>query len=244
MKLLNEIKSKTKVTVKKIDGGPEIRKHLEDLGVAKGIELTVLATQARHEHRGPISLKIADREVIMAQGMADKIHVEKEGTLLPLLRLEKGDEGTVKVIEGGKDFKNWLSELSIEEGIWVEFLKHIPDDALVFKVDDREIKMGEGEASKVFVEYEGNPIQVNYLREGAKTKITKIIGGVGVRQKLDELGIKEGTEITLIGKEERAPIPVRGNYVHAKIGEHLITIGHGMAEKIWVDVDEGDDLLD
>ena len=238
MKLLNEIESKTKVTVKKIDGGPEIRKHLEDLGVVEGIELTVLATQARHEHRGPISLKIADREIIMAQGMADKIHVEKEGTLLPLLKLEEGDEGTVKSTEGGKDFKNWLFELGIEEGIVVEFLRHIPDDALVFKVDDREIRMGEGEASKVFVEYEEKPIQVNYLGEGERAKITKVIGGLGVRQKLDELGIKEGIEITLIRKEERAPIPVRGNYVHAKIGENLITIGHGMGEKIWVDVGE------
>lgn len=207
MKLLNEIEPKTKVTVKRIDGGPEIKKHLEDLGVAEGIELTVLATQAQHEHRGPISLKIAGREIILAQGMADKVYVEKEGTLLPLLRLEEGDKGTVKSIEGGKDFKNWLSGLGIEEGIEVEFLRHIPDDTLVFEVDNKKIKLGEGEASKVFAKYGGKSIQVNYLKEGGTAKTTKVIGGTGVRQKLEELGVKEGTEITLTGREERAHIP-------------------------------------
>ena len=236
MKLLNEVESRTKVTVKRIDGGPDIKKHLEDLGVAEGVELTVLATQAQHEHRGPISLEIAGGEIILAQGMADKIYVGEGDTVMPLLKLEKGDEGTVKSIEGGKDFKNWLSELDIEEGTEVRFLRHVPDDTLVFEVDNKEIRLGEGEASKVFAEYGGESIQINYLREGEKTEIAKIIGGVGIREKLRELGVEEGTGIVLIGREERAHIPVRGNYVQAKIGDQLISIGHGMTEKIWVDV--------
>ena len=238
MKLLNEIEPETKVTVKKIDGGPEIKKHLTDLGVAEGIELTVLATQAQHEHRGPISLEIAGREIILAQGMADKVYIKKEDTLLPLLRLEEGDTGTVKSIEGGKDFRDWLSELGIEEGTEVRFLRHIPDDTLVFEVDNMEIKLGEGEASKVFADYEGKSLQINYLGEGVKAKIAKVIGGVGVREKLGRLGVKEETEIILTRREEQAHTPVRGNYVQAKIGEQLISIGHGMTEKIWVEAGE------
>jgi hypothetical protein len=31
--------------------------------------------------------------VIIARGWADKLYVEKEGEAVPLLRLEKGDEG-------------------------------------------------------------------------------------------------------------------------------------------------------
>ncbi|MEA3255173.1 MAG: FeoA domain-containing protein [Candidatus Altiarchaeota archaeon] len=236
MRLLNEVEARTKVTVKRIDGGPDIKKHLGDLGVAEGVELTVLATQAQHEHRGPISLEIAGGEIILAQGMADKIYVGAEDTLMPLLKLEKGDEGTVESIEGGKDFKNWLSELGIDEGTEVRFLRHVPDDTLIFKVDNKEIRLGEGEASKVFAEYGGQFIQINYLREGEKTEITKVIGGVGIREKLRELGVEEGTEIVLTGREERTHIPVRGNYVQAEIGDHLISIGHGMTEKIWVDV--------
>ncbi len=238
MRLLNEIESGVKVIVRRIDGGPDIKKHLRDLGVTEGIEFTVLATKAQHEHRGPISLEIAGREIILAQGMADKIYIKKEDTLLPLLRLEGGDTGTVKSIEGGKDFRNWLSELGIGEGSEVKFLKHIPDDTLVFEVDDNEVRLGEGEASKVFADYGGEPIQINYLEEGVKAEIAKVIGGVGVREKLGGLGIKEKAAIILSGREERTHTPVRGNYVQAKIGEHLISIGHGMTEKIWVEAGE------
>jgi len=44
-----------------------------------------------HAHVGPIPSKVADKEVILSQGWADKVFVEKEGAVLPLLRLERGD---------------------------------------------------------------------------------------------------------------------------------------------------------
>jgi Fe2+ transport system protein FeoA len=53
---------------------------------------------------------------------------------------------------------------------------------------------------------------------------------------MEEVGIKEGVEITLVGKEVSTAAPQRrGNYVEAKLGEQLITIGRGMAEKVWVE---------
>jgi len=45
-----------------------------------------------HAHVGPIPSKVADKEVILSQGWADKVFVEKEGAVLPLLRLERGDK--------------------------------------------------------------------------------------------------------------------------------------------------------
>ncbi|MCK4648048.1 ferrous iron transport protein A [bacterium] len=235
MERLSEVKPEAKVVVKKIEGGTETKRVLEDLGVREGVELNIIAVRPRHKHRGPISFEVAGREAIMALGMADKVYVEKEGKTLPLLRIEKGEKGAVKSIEGGKDFKNWLSELGIKEGSEIKFLRHIPDDTLIFKVEDKEIKMGEGQATKFFVESEGKSIQANYLKEGVEAKIVKVIGGVRARKKLEEMEIKEGTKIILTGKEKQAPTPVRGHYIEAKIGEQLITIGHGMAEKIWIE---------
>jgi len=49
------------------------------------------------------------------------------------------------------------------------------------------------------------------------------------------MGVAEGKEITLVRKEMPAPVPKRGAYVLAKIGEQLVTIGHGLAEKVWVE---------
>ncbi|MBL7117604.1 MAG: FeoA domain-containing protein [Candidatus Syntrophoarchaeum sp.] len=235
MKLLNEVEPEVKVAVKKIDGGLEVKGHLEELGVAEGTELTVVATEPVHMHVGPISLKAAGREAVIARGWADKVYVEKEGETLPLLRLENGDKGTVKTIEGGKVFEGYLSGLGIEKGSEVEFLRHLPDDTLVLKIDDKEITMGEGQASKVLVEKEGKPIQINYLKEGEHAKISKVIGGTSLKDKFEQMGVAEGKEIMLVKKEMPAPVPKRGTYVLAKIGEQLVTIGHGLAKKVRVE---------
>jgi len=235
MKLLSEVEPEVKVAVKKIEGGLEVKGHLEELGISEGTELTVVATEPVHVHVGPISLKAAGREAVVARGWADKVYVEKEGKTLPLLRLEAGDKGTVKTIEGGKVFEDNFAELGIEKGKEIEFLRHLPDDTLVLKIDDREIRMGEGQASKVLVEKEGQFIQINYLRESEKAKISKVIGGTSLKEKFEQMGVVEGKVITLVRKEIPAPVPKRGSYVLAKIGEQLMTIGHGLAEKVWVE---------
>ena len=235
MKLLSEVEPELKVAVKRIEGGLEVKGHLEELGISEGTELTVVATEPVHVHAGPIALKAAGREAVVARGWADKVYVDKEGETLPLLRLEGGEKGTVKTIEGGKVFADWFSGLGVEEGKEIEFTRHLPDDTLVLKIDDHEISMGEGQASKVLVEREGKNIQINYLGEGEKAKISKIIGGTSLKDKFEQMGVVEGKEITMVRKEMPAPVPKRGTYVLAKIGEQLVTIGHGLAEKVWVE---------
>jgi Fe2+ transport system protein FeoA len=235
MKSLTDIKPETKVTVKKIEGGSEVKRQLEDLGICEGIELNVMAQTPSHEHSGTISVKIGDREVALGHGVAEKIYMDKGGVMLSLLELEQGDKGVVRTFGGGKDFAGWLSELGINEGTEVEFLRHKPDSTLIFKAEDREIKMGEGQASKVMVAYEGSPIQINYLTEGEKANVITIIGGTSIKEMLEEMGLEEGAEITLIGKEAARPTPVRGKYVRAQLADQLITIGYGTAQKVWVE---------
>jgi Fe2+ transport system protein FeoA len=197
MKLLTEVEPETRVVVRKIEGGSAIKAHLGDLGIAEEVEITLLASEPVHAHVGPISLKVADKEMIVSQGWADKILVEKEGAVLPLLQLEKGDKGTVKAIEGGKDFEDWVSELGINEGSEVEFLTHISDEALILKVGDKGIKMGPGRLSRVWVESEGKTIQINYLEQGKRAKVSKVIGGTRHKQEMEEAGIREGVEVIL-----------------------------------------------
>ena len=236
MKLLNEVEPEVKVVVKQIGGGSEVKDNLKELGISEGTELTVVATEPVHVHAGPIALKgAAGAEAVVARGWADKVYVEKGGETLPLLRLEAGEKGTVKTLEGGKTFEDNFAELGIEKGIEVEFLRHLPDDTLTFKIDDSEVSMGEGQASKVLVERDGKNIQINYLAEGEKAKISKIIGGTSLKDKFEQLGMVEGKEITLVKKETPAPRPKMGTYVLAKIGEQLVTIGRGLAEKVQVD---------
>ena len=123
MKLLSEVEPEVKVAVKRIDGGLEVKGNLEELGISEGTELTVVATEPVHVHAGPISLKAAGREAVVARGWADKVYVEKEGETVPLLRLEAGEKGTVKTIEGGKVFEDFFALLGIEKGKEIEFLR-------------------------------------------------------------------------------------------------------------------------
>lgn len=231
MKRLDEVRPESKVMVKRIDGGQEMKKHLEVIGVREGVELQVLATEVQHEHVGPICLKMADGEVILSQGMADMVYVEKEGEMISLLQLEKGSKGVVKNIEAGKDFRAWMDELGIKEGTKVEFLRHVADDTLVFKAEGEEIKIGEGEASKILVEAEGKKFQATYIKEGNEAIIAKFMGGIKYRHKLEKLELEQGMGIILFRKEEYSPVHVGGWYILAKIGEDVITLGHGVAEK-------------
>ena len=137
MKLLSEVEPEVKVAVKRIDGGLEVKRNLEELGISEGTELTVVATEP--------------------------VHVE--GETAPLLRLEAGEKGTVSTIECGKVFEDFFALPGIEKGKEIEFLRHLPDDTLVLKIDDREISMGEGQASKLMVERGGKNIQINYFGE-------------------------------------------------------------------------------
>lgn len=236
MKRLTELEPESKVLVKKIEGGSEVKAYLRDLGVGEDVELTLLAVEPVHAHVGPLSVKIAGKEVIVSQGWSDKIFVEKEGARLPLLMLEKGDKGVVKAIEGGTDLRGWVSELGFNEGSEVEFLRHISHQTLLLKVADKEIKMGQGKASRIWVDAEGKTVQINYLEEGKKAKVAKVVGGARHREEMDEMGIKEGVEVTLAGREALEAMPQRrGNYVLVKLGEQMVSIGRGMAEKVLVE---------
>ncbi len=272
MRQLNEVEPEVEVVVKKIDGSSEVKAHLDELGISEGSELTVVATEPVHLHVGPISLRaggVAGKESVVARGWADKVYVEKAGDgagageTVPLLRLEAGEKGTVKSIEGGKGFEEWFSELGVEKGGEVEFLQHLADDTLVVTTDgegeggegeggegeggegeggegDRgqEVKMGEGQASKVLVEregQEGQSVQMNFLAEGEKARVSKVLGGSSLEQKFKQNGIEEGNEVRLLRKEASAPTPKRGSYVLAKISGQLVTVGRGLAEKVWVE---------
>lgn len=235
MRLLSDVEAEEKVTVKKIEGGKEVIDHLEDLGIREGVVLHILAQTPTHEHRGAIRLLAAGKEVILGQGMAEKIYMEKGDAMLSLLEMEKGDKGIVKALRGGKEFKSWVTDLGINEGVEIEFWAHASDHTLVFETEGKTIKMGEGLASRILTEYGGKTIQINYLKEGEKVKVKRITNELSARKKLEELGIKEGVDITLSTIESLSPAPIKGRYTKAQIEEEVITIGHGVTEKVWVE---------
>jgi Fe2+ transport system protein FeoA len=235
MRRLVDVEPETQTTIRKIEGGEDIKKHLEDLGVNQNEEIRVLEQARRHEHTGAVSLSVDDREVILGHGMADKLYVDKEGDIISLLELEEEDKGIIRAFGGGKDLAEWFSALDIKTGKEVKFLRHLPDDTLSFEVRDNPVTMGEGRASKILAEHEGKSIQINYLKTGEKAKVDSIIGGTSLKEEFEQQGIKEGADIIMTGRDETVPAPVKRKYVRAETGGQQITIGYGMAKKVWVD---------
>jgi len=235
MKPLKDVEPETAVTVREITGGADVKAHLEELGITEGVKLVVVATKPVHVHSGPISLAVADKEVIIARGWADKVYVEKEGETVPLLMLEDGNKGTVRSIEGGKDFEGFLSECGITKGSELAFLCHVPDRALVFSAGGKEITLGEGQASKVFVVRDGKSFQINYLNDGEAATIERVAGGTHLQETFDKTGLNVGSEITLLRRESPTLTSKKGSYVLAKVDGQLTTIGHGLAEKVLVE---------
>jgi Fe2+ transport system protein FeoA len=235
MKLLSDVEAEERVSVKKIEGGKEVIDHLEDLGIRKGVDLKILAQTPTHEHRGAIRLLAAEKEVIIGQGVAEKIYMEKEGAMVSLLEMEKGDKGVVKALKGGKEFTSWVTDLGINLGVEIDFLAHASDHTLVFETGGKTVKVGEGLASRAIAEYGGKTGQINYMKEGESGKVKRITNEFSAREKLGDLGIKEGADITLSTIETVSPTPIKGRYTKARIGDEVITIGHGVAEKVWVE---------
>ena len=56
--------------VKKIDGRPEVKKHLENLGFVVGTEVSVIT-----EQHGNIIVKVKDTRIAVSKEMANKIFV-------------------------------------------------------------------------------------------------------------------------------------------------------------------------
>jgi Fe2+ transport system protein FeoA len=235
MRRLVDVEPETQATIRKIEGGEDIKKHLEDLGINRDGEIRVLEQAPRHEHKVAISLSMDDREIILGHGMADKVYVDKEGGITSLLDLEEEDKGIIRAFGGGKDLAEWFSALDIETGKEVKFLKHLPDDTLSFEIQGRPVTMGEERASKILAEYEGKTIQINYLKTGEKAKVDSIIGGISLKEEFEHEGIRKGADITMTGRDKTAPVSVKGRYVRAETGGRQITIGYGMARKVWVE---------
>ncbi|HDM36338.1 MAG TPA: ferrous iron transport protein A [Candidatus Syntrophoarchaeum butanivorans] len=232
--LLNEVEPDTRVTVRTITGGLDVKNHLKELGIVEGVELTVISTEPVHVHAGPILLKVDDNEVVIARGWADKVYVASDEGAKQVLKLEAGDSGVIRSIEGGKEFEKYLSELGIRIGAKVSFVKHLPDDTMIFSVSGNEVKMGEGMASKVLVESDRGNIQANNLKKGVKSRIVRIIGGDRFKDRMELLKVVEGAEIELTGMEPSRHEP-GGRYVTARIDDKVVTIGYGLAEKVEVE---------
>ncbi len=79
---------------------------------------------------------------------------------------------------------------------------------------------------------EDKPITVRHMHAGQSGKVVEILGGTHLFNRLNSLGIRPGKRITKVSSMFlRGPVTVR-------VDRSQVAIGHGMAGKIVVDVEE------
>ncbi|MDL1972867.1 MAG: ferrous iron transport protein A [Deltaproteobacteria bacterium] len=225
------------VRVGKIEGGTEVKGYLEDLGIKEGTVLRIQAEHVIHEHRGPLHLKVGERDVILGQGMADRVSVDKHGITVTLLKLEANEKGVVRGLSGGKETVEIFEKLGIAEGKEVMMLEHLPEEVFTLKVKEMEFNLGGGEASKVFVKKNRETVQLNYLNAGESGEVVDILGGTHIEQRLREVDIEPGAVITVLKREVTAQAPKRhGKVIYVRVDdEYEVSLGHGVAEKVFVE---------
>lgn len=226
-----------KAKVERIEGGVEVKGYLEDLGIKEGTVLTIQAEHIFHEHRGPLHLKVGEKDVILGQGMADRVNVDKQGITTTLLKLEANEKAVVKGLSGGKETVELFEKLGIAEGKEVMMLEHLPEEVFTLKVKEMEFNLGGGEVSKIFVKKDVEIVQLNNLNAGESGEVIDILGGTHIEQRLREVNIEPGVIITIVKREVTAEAPKRhGKVIYVKVDdEYEVSIGHGMAEKILVE---------
>lgn len=216
--------------ISRIDG-PSLRERMKKIGIREGMFVERLGLTSPP---GCVEIKIGRRKITLGLGVTMKLRLNQGGKTLGLLEMKAHSRGVVSVIQGGKRIVEILKKnFGIETGKVIELVGWKPDREFLVEVEGRQASICEGDASKILVR-KGKTIQLNYLKEGDKAPIVVIAAGLQARSMLHDYGIEEGRVIRLVQaaqsnfKEPELPLVL-------KTDDQKVSIGFGMAEKIWVE---------
>ncbi|MGC9257401.1 FeoA domain-containing protein [Desulfurella sp.] len=224
----------TKFEVVKIEGGKELRDYLEQEGIKEG-KILVLEPTIVHEHHGPLAVEFDSKEVILSQGIAEKIIVEAHGTKKNLLELEANDTGIIKSFECGKKIKEGLDKIGLKVNINIKVKGHLTDETYNIQCNGQLAELCTGEASMLLIKTGEKILQLPQLKTGDEGKLEYIISGIALEERLKDAGIQVGKTIKLISKTSvSGPAKHIGCNFHFLVEGKMASIGHGITQKIKV----------
>jgi len=224
----------TKFEVVKIEGGRELKDYLKEEGLEEG-KILVLEPAIVHEHHGPLAVEFDSKEVMLSQGIAEKIVVESHGTKKNLLELEANDTGIIKSFECGKKVKEGLDKIGLKENISIKVKGHLADETYNIQCNGQSAELCTGEASMILIKSGEKILQLPQLKTGDEGKLEYIISGIALEERLKDAGIQVGKTIKLVSiKSVSGPAKHIGCNFHFLIEGKRVSIGHGISQKIRV----------
>jgi len=211
--------------------GPSLRERMKKMGIREGVFVERLGLTSQP---GCVEIKLGRRKITLGLGVTMKLRVNKGGRILGVLEMKPRDRAVVSSIQGGHRIVEILKrDFGIETGKVIELVGQKPDRDFLVEVAGRQSSICEGDASKIFVR-KRKTIQLNYLKAGDEVPIVVIAAGRQARSMLHEFGIEEGRVIRIVKiahsdfREPEPPLVIRTE-------NQEVSIGYGMAEKIWVE---------
>ncbi len=223
-----------KFEVVKIEGGRELKDYLKEEGVEEG-KILVLEPTVIHEHHGPLAVEFDSKEVILTQGIAEKIIVEAYGAKKNLLELEANDTGIIKSFNCGKKVKEGLDKIGLKENINIKVKGHLTDETYNIQCNGQSVELCTGEASMLLINTGEKILQLPQFKTGDEGKLEYIISGIALEERLKDAGIQIGKTIKLASKTSvSGPAKHIGCTFHFLVEGKRVSIGHGIAQKIKV----------
>ena len=221
-----------KARISRIDG-PSLRQRVAGIGIKERVIVERLALAPLS---GCIEIKIGRRRVTLGLGVSMKLRVDQGGTITGLVEMNPGDRAVISQIHGGQTIVEILKRhFGIDTGSVIEMAGQKPDRDFLVEIAGMQSSICEGDASKILVT-KRRRTQLNTLRAGDEAPIVAIAAGSRARSMLKEFGIEEGRVIRIVKitqseyKQPEVPLRIRA-------GDQEVSIGYGMAEKIWVEDD-------
>lgn len=226
------LKTGEKARISRIDG-PSLRERLGRMGIREGQLVERLGPAPLS---GCTEIKIGQTRVTLGLGVGMKLRVDRGGRTTGLVEMNPGERAVISDIQGGQRIAEILKRhFGIDTGRLIEMAGQKRDRDFLVEIGGKRSSICEGDASKILVR-KGRKIQLNYLKVGDEASIIAIAAGLRARSMLEEFGIQEGRVIRIVQitqsgyRKPEAPLRI-------KAGDQEVSIGYGMAEKIWVEND-------
>ncbi|MBN2232621.1 MAG: ferrous iron transport protein A [Deltaproteobacteria bacterium] len=152
-------------------------------------------------------------DAILGGGMGLKtiVHLDR-GDRMPLLDMEPGDHGHLEGVTGGEQLEHVLEVLGFALDGPVTLVRKLPPMRYITVTGDgRRLRLTDGDAAKLWGEADGRVVQFSLAPAARPFRVREILGGARAVGKIEAMGIRPGTILTLEGVEQ-------GQQLHLGIG--------------------------
>ncbi len=221
--------------------GESTRKWLRHLGLFEGANIIRHGDDVQYR---PVRVRGTLGDVVVPSGFGIKtiVHLDYSDTRCPLTEMPRKSRGHIETIAGGVGVREGLKTLGLVEDGPIHFVRTLPHMDYVTIINHRQrTRLSEGEAAKIWGEYNGNKKagiagQFYFSRKGEEFVVRGILGGRQSEAHLASHGVQKGDKLYVETVEQAQEVhrPIASPIVVSGSGGLRLYLSPGQAAKIVV----------